>query len=157
MANNLKRKYLGLPINIWIAQLLYVIYSLILLVVLITSLNLNSVPFADARLFVIVYVFLMVIVNIFWRLTIFKKHAAIITTTLIFAIILDVGIAQLLILQSVHSSFDNYYKFRGCSELISKSTDSGVCKLPSGKTIKIVKFENKWYLDGDLPNGPFSL
>lgn len=54
-------------------------------------------------------------------------------------------------LRKAHSSFENYYKFRGCIELLSKTKDSGVCKLNSGKTIKLVKFNNRWYLDGDLP------
>jgi hypothetical protein len=54
-------------------------------------------------------------------------------------------------LRSAHSSFENYYKFRGCVQLINKTEDYGICKLESGKEIKIVKYNDKWYLDGDLP------
>lgn len=56
-------------------------------------------------------------------------------------------------LRVAHSSFDNYYKFRGCVELINKTGDYGYCRIASGGTIKIVKYENRWFLDGDLPGG----
>lgn len=77
-------------------------------------------------------------------------------TILIFLSILTVIILVLFInyasyLKKAHSSFENYYSFRGCTMLISKNHDDGTCKLADGQTIKIVKFENKWYLDGDLP------
>jgi len=58
-------------------------------------------------------------------------------------------------LQKAHSTFENYYAFRGCAQLISKTDNYGFCKLASGKIIKIVKFEDKWFLDGDLPCGFF--
>jgi hypothetical protein len=54
-------------------------------------------------------------------------------------------------LRVAHSSFENYYAFRGCVELLAKTDTSGLCKLSSGQTIKLVKYQNKWYLDGDLP------
>jgi len=50
-----------------------------------------------------------------------------------------------------HTSFENYYSFRGCTQLLQKDRDSGLCKTKADKIIKIVKFEDKWYLDGDLP------
>ena len=58
-----------------------------------------------------------------------------------------------LFLQKAHSTFENYYAFRGCVQLLNKTDDYGFCKTVSGKTIKIVKFQNKWYLGGDLPCG----
>lgn len=58
---------------------------------------------------------------------------------------------QYVYLRKAHSTFENYYAFRNCRELIQRTQDYGVCKLYSGKTIKIVKYNNKWYLDGDLP------
>jgi len=58
-----------------------------------------------------------------------------------------------LYLRKAHSTFENYYTFRGCAKLVSKTDDHGFCKLKSGETIKIVKFKGKWYLDGDLPCG----
>lgn len=54
-------------------------------------------------------------------------------------------------LRIAHSTFDNYYAFRGCTQLISRTDTSGVCKTESGQTITIVEFNNKWYLQGDLP------
>jgi hypothetical protein len=53
-------------------------------------------------------------------------------------------------LRMAHSSFDNYYKFRGCSQLIEKTDLYAVCKLPNGDTIKLVHVKDKWFLDGDL-------
>jgi hypothetical protein len=56
-------------------------------------------------------------------------------------------------LKKAHSTFENYYAFRGCTELIEQTNTYGVCQTKSGQTIKIVKFDNRWFLDGDLPCG----
>jgi hypothetical protein len=61
------------------------------------------------------------------------------------------GIWQILMLRKAHSTFENYYAFRGCKQLLLKTNDYGICRTASGQAIKIVKYENKWYLDGDLP------
>ncbi len=61
----------------------------------------------------------------------------------------------ILYLRWAHSSFDNYYKSRGCTQLIAKTDNNGICKLKDGKMIEIVKYQGKWYLAGDLPNGKF--
>jgi hypothetical protein len=53
-------------------------------------------------------------------------------------------------LNIAHSSFENYYNFRGCVALLEKTDTYGICRLPSGQTIKLVKVNNKWFLDGDL-------
>lgn len=53
-------------------------------------------------------------------------------------------------LQIAHSSFENYYKFRGCKELIERTDTYATCKVQSGETIKLVKVKNKWFLEGDL-------
>jgi hypothetical protein len=63
------------------------------------------------------------------------------------------GIYQILYLQKAHSTFENYYAFRGCVQLLEKTQEYGMCKTKSGETIKIVKFRGKWFLDGDLPCG----
>lgn len=65
--------------------------------------------------------------------------------------IIAFGINQFIVLRKAHSTFENYYAFRGCTQLITRTSEFGTCKLSSGQTIKIVKFQNKWYLDGDLP------
>lgn len=75
-------------------------------------------------------------------------------TILIVVIVMVVGVFAVnyvLYLRKAHSTFENYYVFRGCASLVSSSSDSGTCKLASGETIKIVKFNDRWYLDGDLP------
>ena len=83
-----------------------------------------------------------------------KKYKNIILAAIILIVaIIIFGIYQVQTLNKAHSTFENYYAFRGCSELIDKTDVSGVCQLDSGKTIKIVKFNDKWYLDGDLPCG----
>jgi hypothetical protein len=54
-------------------------------------------------------------------------------------------------LQKAHSTFDNYYAFRGCVQLLSRTDTSGICKTASGDTITIVLINGKWYLQGDGP------
>lgn len=54
-------------------------------------------------------------------------------------------------LREAHRTFENYYAFRGCVQLVEKTDTYATCKLTSGKIIKIVKYNNRWYLDGDLP------
>ena len=73
----------------------------------------------------------------------------------IFIIGITFGLCQVFYLQKAHSTFENYYIFRGCTQLISKTDTYGFCRINSGKIIKIVKFKNKWFLDGDLPCGLF--
>ncbi len=58
---------------------------------------------------------------------------------------------QFEILQKAHSSFENYYSFRGCVNLVSRGPDYGYCSLANGQIIKIVQYQGGWYLDGDLP------
>ena len=77
---------------------------------------------------------------------------------LIFAAAAVIGIAvagffinQYFVLQKAHSSFENYYAFRGCSELVEKTDTYGTCRLPSGDIIKLVLINGKWYLEGDGP------
>lgn len=70
----------------------------------------------------------------------------------VFVIILAaVAIWQAVTLQKAHSSFANYAAFRGCATITSQSTASGTCTLPNGQTITMVKFNGRWYLNGDLP------
>jgi len=74
-----------------------------------------------------------------------KAAIAIIISTAIF------GAYQVVMLQKAHSTFEDYYTFRGCTALLEKTDNYGICKTGSGQTIKIVKYQEKWYLDGDLP------
>jgi hypothetical protein len=61
------------------------------------------------------------------------------------------AVDQFFTLQKAHSTFDNYYAFRGCVQLLSRTDTSGVCKTASGDTITIVLINGKWYLQGDGP------
>ncbi len=54
-------------------------------------------------------------------------------------------------LNLAHSTFENYSAFRGCAQLIDRTDTYGDCKTTDGQTIKMVKFQGAWYLDGDLP------
>lgn len=58
---------------------------------------------------------------------------------------------QAMILQKAHSSFEDYYAFRDCRQLLAKSATSATCETSGGQVIKLVEYQNKWYLDGDLP------
>lgn len=79
-----------------------------------------------------------------------KKNYVIIIAIFV-VIIFTLGFNQWLILRKAHSTFDNYYAFRGCVRLIEKKDNYGICQTDSSQTIKIVKYQDKWYLDGDLP------
>ncbi|HEX8923636.1 MAG TPA: hypothetical protein VF828_02790 [Patescibacteria group bacterium] len=71
---------------------------------------------------------------------------------LIFVIVIfGLGVYQILYLKKAHSTFENYYAFRGCVQLVEKTQDYGICKTKTNQTIKIVKFDGRWFLDGDLP------
>jgi hypothetical protein len=77
-----------------------------------------------------------------------KKIWYSVSILLIAAILL--GLYQVQLLRTAHSSFDNYYKFRGCTELVERAETYARCKLPSGEIIKLVNVGDRWFLDGDL-------
>ena len=81
-----------------------------------------------------------------------QKRLIIVSMFLIALIFLVIAINQFFYVQNAHSTFDNYYAFRGCNQLVEKTDNYAYCKIPSGETIKIVKFNSWWYLDGDLPS-----
>lgn len=66
-------------------------------------------------------------------------------------LVIGLGVNQFITVTKAHSSFENYYAFRGCQALLSKTNTDATCRLNSGQVIKLVKVDNKWYLDGDLP------
>jgi hypothetical protein len=82
-----------------------------------------------------------------------KRKVIIIVIILAVIIIIGFGLNWILILQKAHSTFENYYSFRGCHQLLEKTDNYGTCRISDDKIIKIVKFQGKWYLDGDLPCG----
>jgi len=83
------------------------------------------------------------------------RKSKIIVLAILVIIVIAVVIAatnQVIYLRKAHSTFDNYYAFRGCAQLLDKTDTYGTCETNSGQTIKIVEFNNRWYLDGDLPS-----
>ena len=80
-----------------------------------------------------------------------KQVKVAIAVSVLLIILMACGAYQFFLLQKAHSTFDNYYRFRGCVELVEKTDTYGTCKLSSGQVIKIVAINNKWYLDGDGP------
>lgn len=54
-----------------------------------------------------------------------------------------------------HSTFEGYCQWRGLT-VVNKSADFGYCQDENGNVFKMVLVNNRWYLDGDLPNNwPF--
>ncbi len=84
-------------------------------------------------------------------MTVQKKRTLVILAAIIAVLAVILGVSQWIMLRRAHSSFDNYYAFRGCTQLLQKTDTYGVCETGSGQTIKIVEYQGKWYLDGDLP------
>ncbi len=81
----------------------------------------------------------------------FKNKVVLVSLLLAVGLVFVLSINYILYLRKAHSTFDNYYAFRGCSQLVERADDFGICKTSAGQTIKIVKYQNKWFLDGDLP------
>lgn len=80
-----------------------------------------------------------------------KNKAVISIISLVVLLVVIFGIYEIYVTDKAHKTFENYYAFRGCIQMMSRTADSGTCKTGSGQTIKIVKFNDQWYLDGDLP------
>lgn len=80
------------------------------------------------------------------------KHHRWIQVALVIAILLvGLGVQQVLYLQKAHSTFDNYAAFRGCAQITSRTDTQGTCTTNTGQTVTIVKFDDRWFLQGDLP------
>jgi protein-S-isoprenylcysteine O-methyltransferase Ste14 len=91
--------------------------------------------------------------NIIVSMKCFRKRKTIFLLLIAILIVIIFGINQIFYLREAHGTFENYYAFRGCTKLLKKTQDYGICKTSFGQTIKIVKFDNRWFLDGDLPCG----
>ncbi len=61
------------------------------------------------------------------------------------------GAYQVYATNLAHTTFERYYAFRGCTQLVDKTDTAADCKLANGQTIKLVLINGKWYLDGDGP------
>ncbi len=84
------------------------------------------------------------------------KHKLALSAVGLAVIVLAVfAVYQVRLLNKAHSTFDNYYAFRGCVRLVKRTPAYGLCQTGSGQTIKIVLYHGKWYLNGDLPTSWF--
>lgn len=80
------------------------------------------------------------------------KNKQIVTFVVLgFILLILFSVYQIRLLNKAHSTYENYYAFRGCVQSLKRAEDYGICKTDSGQTIKLVKYNGKWYLDGDLP------
>ncbi len=79
------------------------------------------------------------------------KRKAVVLLSVMAILVSGFFVSQAITLRKAHSTFENYYTFRGCTQLLDKTADYGTCKTASGQVIKIVRYKDKWYLDGDLP------
>jgi hypothetical protein len=80
-----------------------------------------------------------------------KNKVLIIFISLLAIVILVCVVNWLFVLRKAHNTFENYYAFRGCVQLLDRADDYGTCRTASGQVIKIIKLQNKWYLEGDGP------
>lgn len=85
------------------------------------------------------------------KLRLGRKKIAIIFLIFVIIVLIILGIGQFVVLRKAHSTFENYYAFRGCVQLLERTQDYGICKIASGQIIKIVKINENWYLEGDGP------
>jgi hypothetical protein len=69
----LKYKLLSMPIIVWGLQLLYVAVALVILAILAAIVNRNTSTQTPARIIAMVYVVIMVIIDVIWRLAIRNK------------------------------------------------------------------------------------
>ena len=80
------------------------------------------------------------------------KNRILVWAAVVAALVLaSLVVSQFFIVQKAHSTFENYYAFRGCTSLLERTDTYGICTTNAGQTIKIVNVGGKWYLDGDLP------
>ena len=79
-----------------------------------------------------------------------NKKIVIISAVIIVILLVVLFIQQVVMLRKAHSTFENYYAFRGCVQLLATTTDSGTCRTGGGQVIKIVLYNGKWYFDGDF-------
>ncbi len=81
-----------------------------------------------------------------------KKKMVFLVAGMIVMILAIAAVYQFIAATRAHRTFENYYAFRGCVQLLEKTEAYGTCRTADGATIKIVKYDDEWYLNGDLPN-----
>lgn len=54
-------------------------------------------------------------------------------------------------LKVAHDSFESYSKYLNCMQTSARTETTGICLLPTGESIKILKAENgRWYKNGSF-------
>lgn len=91
------------------------------------------------------------IADIINSMKLLKDKKAVTITFLVIVLVFVFMLNQWLYLRKAHSTFENYAIFRGCVQLLERTQNYGICKINNGQTIKIIKYNDRWYLDGDLP------
>jgi hypothetical protein len=81
-----------------------------------------------------------------------KKKIVFLMVGMVVIILALAAVYQFIVVTRAHRTFENYYAFRGCVQLLEKTEAYGTCRTADGSTIKIVKYDDEWYLSGDLPN-----
>ena len=80
-----------------------------------------------------------------------KLKIVLIIAALGLIVVAVLGTYWFLLLRKAHSTFENYYAFRGCAQLLEKTPDYGTCRTATGQVIKLVKYQDRWFLEGDGP------
>jgi hypothetical protein len=93
----------------------------------------------------------MVITDVVWRLAFARRRYVLVATTIFIAALTGAGSAQALLTMSAHDSLAAYSRFRGCTELLSRTTTKATCRLGSGQAITMVEQDSRWFLEGDGP------
>jgi len=125
------------------------VWPMLIILFFVRSALLTSLAFAALGL--ILFNILLQSVAILFLAAARRNAPVAIIGAILFIIAAVVGIGQVVILDKAHATFDNYYRFRDCVQLLEKTDTYGTCKTASGATIKIVDIGGKWYLDGDGP------
>ena len=82
-----------------------------------------------------------------------KNLLIILAVIIIFCALGFFVIHQMTTTYNAHNTFDGYCKWRGLV-VVNKFSDYGYCQdLRTGKEFKIVLYNGRWFLDGDLPCG----
>jgi hypothetical protein len=85
------------------------------------------------------------------RMNIFHEKIGWITITALIVVVSIFFVYRKYELDIAHSTFENYYSFRRCAQLLQRTDAEAQCRLSDGTNITIVKINSKWYLEGDGP------
>ncbi|MDE1848871.1 MAG: hypothetical protein KGH55_02470 [Nanoarchaeota archaeon] len=76
--------------------------------------------------------------------------ASFVISIILFVSVSSLSIYQIITTYEAHAALEGYCHWRGL-QVVNQSETFGYCKDSSGETYKIVLFDGRWYLNGDLP------